>query len=168
MPFVPMPKGVAVTRDLPDWVRLAIADGVVIFGRLEQEAIELAWLLMGADLKQKLKLARNPAQENLIEIVKAVEDAAPGLKLDAMKDTITGLTYERNLIVHGSWSMADQQPWVVWHKFLEDDDSVIGEFFERPRFERFIKIAERLLTTFLRFHTEVEGQTGKKTSAVPR
>ncbi len=123
---------------------------------------------MGADLKQKLKLARNPAQDNLTDIVKAVEAAAPGLKLDAMKDAIARLTYERNLIVHGSWSMADQRPWVAWHKFLQDDDSIIGEFFEKPRFARFMKVAERLLATFLRYHTELEGLTGKKTSAAPR
>jgi len=168
VPHVPMPEGVALSRDLPDWVRLAIADAVVVFGRLEQEAVEIAWLLKGADLKQKLKLARNPAQENLTFLVAFIERAAPGLKLDAMKDAIAGAAYERNLIAHGSWSMANRKPWVVWHKFLEDDDSVIGEFFERPRFERFMKITGRLLADFLRYHSEFESLTGKKTTSVPR
>ena len=80
-----MSDDVALTRGLPDWVRLAIADAIVVFGRLEQEAVEIAWLLRGSDLKQKLKLARNPAQENLTFLVTFIESAAPGLKLDAMK-----------------------------------------------------------------------------------
>ena len=64
--------------------------------------------------------------------------------------------------------MANQKPWVVWHKFLEDDDSVIGEYFEKPRFDRFMKITGRLLADFLRYHSELEHLTGKKTTSVPR
>jgi hypothetical protein len=37
-----MPEGVVLSRELPKWVKLSIADVVVVFGRMEQEAIEIA------------------------------------------------------------------------------------------------------------------------------
>jgi hypothetical protein len=40
-----MHGGASFNRELPDWVRFAIADAVVVFGRLEQEIIEIAWLI---------------------------------------------------------------------------------------------------------------------------
>ncbi|MDQ2742770.1 MAG: hypothetical protein M3Z66_10825 [Chloroflexota bacterium] len=165
---VSMPEGVRPSAELPDWVRLAIADTVVIFGRMEQEIIEISWILEDANLKQKLKLARTPAKENFIAVLESIERHEPGLKPDALKDGFKRLRDERNLIVHGAWTMMDDKPWVVWHKFLEDDDSIIGELFEQWRFERFMKIGERLLGLLRRFHDMLEAQTGKKTSAVPR
>jgi hypothetical protein len=168
MTHVPMPEGVRLSTALPDWARLAIADAVVVFGRMEQEIIEISWILRDADLKQKLKLARTPATENFITVLESVERRQEGLKLDALKDGFRSMADERNLIVHGAWTMVDDKPWVVWHKFLEDDDSIIGEFFEPWRFERFMKKGDHLLGMLRRFHDMLEVQTGKKTSAVPR
>jgi hypothetical protein len=45
MSVVPMPEGVVLSRELPEWVKLSIADAVIVFGRIEQEAIEIAWLI---------------------------------------------------------------------------------------------------------------------------
>jgi hypothetical protein len=165
---VPMPENVRLSAELPEWLRFAIADAVVLFGRMEQEIIEIAWLLNDATLKEKLKLARNPATETFLAILESVEQREPGLKLDALKDGFTTLAQERNVIVHGAWTMADDKPWVVWHKFLEDDESIIGEFFEALRFERFDKKGLVILAMLRRFHDTLEEQTGKKTSAVPR
>ena len=36
---VPMHEGACLSPELPDWVRLAVADAVVTFGRMEQEFI---------------------------------------------------------------------------------------------------------------------------------
>lgn len=165
---VPMPEGVRLSTELPDWVRLAIADAVVVFGRMEQEIIEISWILKDADLTQKLNRARAPATKNFIAALESIERQQTGLKLDALKDGFRGLADERNLIVHGAWMMVDDRPWVVWHKFLEDDESIIGEFFEQRRFEWFMKKGEHILNTLRRFHDMLEAQTGKKTSAVPR
>jgi hypothetical protein len=135
---------------------------------MEQETIEIAWLLNDTTLKEKLRLARNPATKTFLAILGSVKQQAPGLKLDALKDGFTTLAQERNLVVHGAWTMVDDKPWVVWHKFLEDDDSIIGEFFEASRFERFAITGQHILAMLRRFHDMLEGQTGKKTSAVPR
>jgi hypothetical protein len=166
--YVPMPEGVRLSAELPEWLRLAIADAVVLFGRMEQETIEIAWLLNDATLKERLKLARNPATETFLAILGSVEKQQPGLKLDALKDGFTTLAQERNLVVHGAWTMAHDKPWVVWHKFLEDDDSIIGEFFEALRFERFATKGQHILAMLRRLHNVLEEQTGKKTTAVPR
>jgi hypothetical protein len=132
-----MPKGVRLSSELFEWVKLSIADAVVVFGRMEQEAIEISWVLTDAELKERLKLARTPATENFIAIIESVERSQASLKLDALKNTFRTLADERNLIVHGSWTMTDDKPWVVWHKFAEDTESIIGEHFEAWRFERF-------------------------------
>lgn len=47
---VSMPEGVRLSVELPEWVRLAIADAVVVFGRMEQEIIEISWITKDADL----------------------------------------------------------------------------------------------------------------------
>ena len=129
--FVPMPEGVRLSAELPDWVKLSIADAVVTFGRMEQEIIEISWILKDADLKLKVKLAEYPATANFLAVLESVERAEAGLKLDALKERFKTLAHERNLIVHGAWTMTDEKPWVVWHKFLEDDDSIVGEHFEK-------------------------------------
>jgi hypothetical protein len=43
--------------------------------------------------------------------------------------------------------MAGGKPYVVWHKFGTDTDSVMGEFIEVHRFEHFRRRAEKLLET---------------------
>lgn len=166
--FTEMPPNTCLSADLPEWLRLAIADAVVVFGRMEQEAIEISWLLNDAELKQRLKIAQFPATKNFIEIIEAVERAKDSLKLDAVKDAFRSLANERNLMVHGAWAMTDEKPWVVWHKFAEDTESVIGEHFEAWRFERFMVKAEHLLNTLRRYHDQLEAQTGKRTTAMPR
>jgi hypothetical protein len=163
-----MPEGVRLSAEIPKQVRFAIADAVIAFGRIEQELIEIAWVLSNADLKHRLKIARAPTAENFIAIIEAVEQALSGLKLDALKDTARRLADDRNLIVHGAWTMTDDKPWVVWHKFAEDTDSVIGEHFEPWRFERFMTKSLHILGMLRQFHDMLELQTGIRTTSVPR
>jgi hypothetical protein len=64
--------------------------------------------------------------------------------------------------------MTNDKPWVVWHKFAEDTESIIGEHFEAWRFERFMTKGNHILDMLRMYHNMLEAQTGKKTSAVPR
>ena len=64
--------------------------------------------------------------------------------------------------------MTDGMPWVVWHKFAEDTESIIGEYFEAWRFKRFMTKGNHILDTLRKYHNMLEAQTGKQTSAVPR
>jgi hypothetical protein len=103
-------------------------------GQLEQEIIEISWLIKGAEaVTDRVRLSRNPANENFVEIVNLVEQTA-GQRFDGLRVTFSNLSYDRNLIVHGSWLMVDDRPYVVWHKFLEDTDSVMGEYYVSAEF----------------------------------
>ena len=44
---------------------------------MEQETIEIAWLLNDTTLKEKLRLARNPATKTFLAILGSVEDSKP-------------------------------------------------------------------------------------------
>jgi hypothetical protein len=142
-----MLPGTPLSAELPDWVKLNIADCIVVFGRLEQTVIEIAWEVAGTtEIKERLKRARQPANNNFEEMLAVIEEAA-GTKFDALRTAFDGLSKDRNLIAHGSWLMAGDKPYVVWHKFLTDTESVMGEFFEDHRFNHFKQRAEKLLET---------------------
>ncbi|MGX8011382.1 hypothetical protein ACVDG8_021660 [Mesorhizobium sp. ORM8.1] len=163
-----MPKGVQLSLDIPSPVKVALADAVIVFGRIEQELVEIAWILSGADLKQRLQIARTPTKDNFVAIVEAIEKAQPGLKLEALKEAVLQLASDRNLMVHGAWTMTDDRPWVVWHKFAEDIDSVVGEHFDPARFERFMTKSLNILGMLREFHDILDAQTGIKATAIPR
>jgi len=163
-----MPEDVRLSLELPEWVKLSIADAVVLFGRIEQEVIEISWVLTDAGLKERLKVARNPATDNFIAIIDSAERSWGHLTLDTLKDGFRELANDRNLIVHGAWTMTDEKPWVVWHKFAEDTENIIGEHFEAWRFERFMAKGAYLLDMLRKLHNALEAQTDKKTTAIPR
>ncbi len=166
MVTVPMHDGATFSWVLPDWVKLAIADSLVVFGRMEQKIIEIAWLLKDADVKEKVKTARAPAVENFEGIIGIMEEHE-GKKFEGLRKTFDALSRDRNLIAHGCWLMIDgNRPWVVWHKFIEDDSSVIGEFYERPRFDDFKKKAEYLYEMCGKYHHMLEQALGRTTSAL--
>ena len=156
-----MPEGVYLSNELPDWVRLSIADAVVLFGRLEQEIIEISWILKDAKLKERLKLAKEPAVNNFIAVIEAVERASvehqTPVNLQETKDGFKELAYQRNLMVHGSWRMADGKPVVVWHKFLEDEDTVVGVVYGKWEFDWFMDVGGVLLTSAREFHALLKG-----------
>jgi hypothetical protein len=103
---IEMMHGVAsFTRELPDWVRLAIADAVVLFGRLEQEIIEIAWLVKGASEKEeRVKVARRPATDNFDDVLKLVE-AAAGSEFADLRSTFDG-SCQRSKFDH-AWCVVD-------------------------------------------------------------
>jgi hypothetical protein len=166
--YQPMPQGAKLDLSMPEWVKLDIADSVILFGRLEQKVIEIAWDVAGSiEVKERLRRARQPAYDNFDEILAVIEQAA-GTKFDALRLTFEALAKERNLIVHGSWLMADGKPYVVWHKFITDSDSVMGEFFEKGRFDYFKKRGSKLLETCKTWHDMLSEQQGKIQSALNR
>jgi hypothetical protein len=151
-----MPEGTDVTFHVPDWVKLEIAECVIAFSKLEHKAIEIAWSLKNInEVKARVKAARMPATENFDEILSYIEDRA-SVEFAAIRRAFEDLAKERNLISHGVWMMAGEKPYVVWHKFLEDLDSVMGEYFEKPRFDRFRAKANKLLETCVKWHEMLE------------
>jgi hypothetical protein len=159
-----MLPGTPLSAELPDWVKLNIADCIVVFGRLEQTVIEIAWEVAGTtEIKERLKRARQPANNNFDEVLGIVEEVA-GTKFDALRTAFDGLSKDRNLIAHGSWLMAGDKPYVAWHKFLIDNDSVMGEFFEDHRFNHFKRRAEKLLETCRKLFLMLTEASGRERS----
>jgi hypothetical protein len=162
----PMHEGAHLDWRLPEWVKLAMSDCIVLFGRMEQEIIEVVWLLRSADVAVRVKIAREPASRNFEFLIAQLQKES-GKKFDSLSGGFERLTRERNLMAHGAWWMVDEaRPWVVWHKFIEDDGSVIGEYFEKHRFERFMTTAESIYDACRMFHRMLEEGLGVTTSGL--
>lgn len=72
-----MPKGTVLSADIPDWVKLNVADCIIVFGRFEQKTIEIAWEMAGTtEVKQRMKRGRQRAAENFDELVSVIEEPA--------------------------------------------------------------------------------------------
>jgi hypothetical protein len=95
--------------------------------------------------------------------VSVIEEAA-GQKFDALHRAFDELAKDRNLFAHGSWLTAGGRPYVVWHKFVTDADSVMGEFIDAHRFEHFKRRADKLLETCNQWYVMLTEQTGRKRS----
>lgn len=155
-PRPPPPTSIAIpgmtwSFDLPDRLKLAIADAIAIFSRIDHAIIECIWILEQADLKRKKQIAKEHAHENINFIRSVVEEH---MKLDIPEswDVLVELRQERNLIAHGVWMMRfggdtagelaappTGLPMVLWHsKMLESGDFVTAESFDYWRFDKFM------------------------------
>ena len=141
--------GMAWSFKLPDRLRLAIADAVTIFARIDHAIIESIWVLEQADLKRKKQIAKEHAYEN-IKFVRGVVEKHMNLDIPPTWDALDELRTERNLIAHGVWMMRFGRdsagemttpptglPMVLWHsKMLESDSFVTAESFDYWRFDK--------------------------------
>jgi hypothetical protein len=170
----PPPTSIAIpgmtwSFDLPDRLKLAIADAVTIFSHIDCMVIESVWALDQADLKRKKQISRDHAHEN-IKFVRAVVEEHMKLEIGPTWDALDEMRRERNLIAHGVWSVRfggdtpeqtgtkpEGLPMVLWHsKMLESDDYVTAESFDYWRFDKFMDRARVLLDTFRQFKTMCE------------
>jgi hypothetical protein len=170
----PPPTSIAIpgmmwSFDLPDRLKLAIADAVAIFSRIDHAVIECIWMLEQADLKRKKQIAKEHAHEN-INFIRSVVEEHMNLKIPETWDALAELRQERNLIAHGVWMMRfggdsvgeraappTGLPMVLWHsKMLESGDFVTAESFDYWRFDKFMSRARVLLDTFLKFRAMAE------------
>lgn len=156
--------GMTWSFELPDRLKLAIADAITVFSRVDHAVIECIWVLEQADLKRKKQIAKERAHEN-IKFVRSVVEEHMKLDIPETWDAVDELRQERNLIAHGVWMMrfggdsADELvapptglPMVLWHsKMLESGDFVTAESFHYWRFDKFMDRARVLLNTFLQF-----------------
>jgi hypothetical protein len=174
--------GMTWTFNLPPELKIAIAEAVTVFSRIDHAIIECIWALEAADLKRKRQIAKEHAHEN-IQYVRRVVKEHLGLEVSETWDALAALRNERNLIAHGVWTMqfggtlpegteaSDPKvgrPMVLWHsKMLESGDFVTAESFDYWRFKRFMDHAQVLLKTFLDFKNMAEDaiEADKRTRA---
>jgi hypothetical protein len=144
---------------LPDKLRLAIADAIIVFARMETTLLEIVWILEESNLEEKQVLVRDVVSKNFKKLKKVVT-GLPGAETGRIWPTLEKLANERNLIAHGFWAVDDKhddRPVVMSHKFLESEDYVTGEHFDYARFDSFMKRAEHLLNTFRQFRVMLDG-----------
>jgi hypothetical protein len=131
-----LPDGRILDTALSVQLRLAIADAVVMYSRLDTMILEIIWELRKSDLNEKRKLAKRSAAKNFEELKEHVRALG---SFDAIWKSLEQLKDERALIAHGSWFLIDGKPFVLWHKeFLTYKDEVTAELFDERRFERFM------------------------------
>jgi hypothetical protein len=148
----PPPPGLTYTLELPDRLKLAIADAVILYARLESLCIECIWEIENADFERKREIAKNWGEQNF-KLVKKAVGALPGGNDASTRiwPTLRWLGKERNIIAHSVWLWSDShhRPMAVWHsKYLETNEWVGAEFYDWERFERFDKRVKALVNLF--------------------
>jgi hypothetical protein len=138
-----------VSGNIPDKLTMAIGDAVRIFSMIDSCALEIVWLIAGAELAEKKRLAKEHAANNL----KTFEDAIcqlPNVESDEIFSAGRELRRERNLIAHGVWLVYNVGlPHVTWHaRFLESDDYAVVEAFSDDRFDSFLERGRAVLDAF--------------------
>ena len=149
----PTPKW---SSKLPDKLKLAIADCILLYSNIESCIVELVWLLEEADFQRRREIARSWSSRNF-KIVKQVIKAIPGAESDAIWPTLTDLGEERNLIGHGVWLITHEgRPMVVWHARSENHQNIEAQYFDWARFDRFLELGSAVLKTFAEFKKLIE------------
>ena len=160
-----------------DELKLAIAEAVTIFSRIDHAVIESVWVLEQADLKRKKQIAKEHAHEN-IKFIRGVVEEHMKLEMPPTWDALAELRQERNLIAHGVWRVRfggdtpgerggppKGLPMVLWHsKMRESGDFVTAESFDYWRFEKFMRRARILLNTFHKFSTMAKRRSRRKSA----
>lgn len=153
----PIHSGARCSFELPTKLKAAIADAITIWSRIDMAVLEINWVVQSADANQKRKLAKQKTWQNFRDFKNYMQLPNVGVDFDTLWRTVDRLTDERHLIAHGSWMIVDDtRPLVVWHKYLENNDTVIGEYFDYSRFERFMSSAQKLMemVTTIKIFTE--------------
>jgi hypothetical protein len=165
IPVLNMLPGAQFDFSMPDWTKALIADCIIIFGRVEQKAIEIVWVVEKSTGPGRARVAKRKARQNFAIAVKN-KAGTTDAKIEEHVSGFNDLSNLRNLMAHGAWVMVNGVPWVVWHKFIVDDGSVVGEFCQRARFEAFKRDANQMLVMLSEIHKDVEAAAGIRTSAL--
>jgi hypothetical protein len=152
-----LPADTVLSFILPEKLRLAIADAIVIQSRIENCVVEIIWMLKGVPQEQR----QNIAKESAADSFKRLRKALPGEPLplaDKFWETLTELRRQRNLIAHGSWAiMSDGRPLVVWHSLdAGGNDYVTSTIVDDEYFDWFMRQANQAFIAFSKIRNALE------------
>ena len=115
-------SGSDVSFQIPDNLKCAIADCILLHSKIENITVEILWIVERADLNRKRQISTRRGSLNTDELKKVIE-ALPDVETDAIWQTCKYLSDERHIIAHGVWFMMDQmKPYVVWHKWIDTNE----------------------------------------------
>jgi hypothetical protein len=141
---------------VPNKLKLAIADCILLYSNIESCIVELVWLIEDADIERRREIAKSWSTKNF-KIVKQVIKSIPGAESDAVWPILKDLGEERNLIGHGVWMIShDGRPMVVWHARSESLDHIEAQYFDWARFDQFLELGSAVLKTFSEFKELLE------------
>ena len=93
--------------ELPDQLKIAIADAIVLYRRIDSCCVEIIWELEQANLERKKEIAKARGDQNFRLLKQAVHQI-PGAKTDKIWAALMALGKERNLIGHGVWMWTNE------------------------------------------------------------
>jgi hypothetical protein len=150
-PSVEIP-GLAWSGELPFELKVAIAEAVTLFSRIDDMVIRVLWAGEMADLKRRKQTMKNRSFTNLEYLEAFVKAHLGGIEIPETWASLAALRQERNMIAHGVWGMSEGVPTVIWHeKMLESDEFETAELYDYERFKVFTDKAMKLLDTFARY-----------------
>ncbi len=128
-----------LSDDMPDSIKIAIADAVMAYAIMEGTAERLIWDITGLSYDDGRLLTRTDSSEKF-EVLKTLTENY-GLIIHYNRKTtqdmwtaIRQLMPVRNLIVHGIWAMLDHQiPVTISPRLSTTTGNVVGEAFPLER-----------------------------------
>jgi hypothetical protein len=133
-----------LSSNIPDEIKLAIADSVIAYAAMENAAERLIWDISGLSYDDGRLLTRSGGDK--LEILRKLIEGH-GLIVYRSRQTtidmwvaIKELTAVRNLIVHGVWAMLDSAIVVsISNRLRSDYGQVEGEPFSLGRLQAFVR-----------------------------
>jgi hypothetical protein len=129
-----------LSDNIPDEIKIAIANSIIAYSAMENAAERLIWDVAGLSYDDGKLLTRNGA--NKFDILKQLLEQH-GVVVHysrrttiSMWDAIRQVVPTRNLIVHGVWAMLDNaMPVSISYKLSSDTGHVLGEPFDLERLQ---------------------------------
>jgi hypothetical protein len=141
-----------ISFDLPDGLKLAIANAVTSFAKLEMAIEELIWELIGLSFAHGRLLTRMDTRPKFELVKKLVLDLVPEKDRKTIAPNIwqamTILREDRNEIVHGTWVIFNGKPAIVSHRYSAPPDEIGTRSFSIDELKRFVRKAEMLEKLF--------------------
>jgi ribosomal protein S25 len=143
-----------LSDDIPDAIKIAIADAVMAYALMEGTAERLIWDITGLSYDDGRLLTRTDSSDKF-EVLKTLTENY-GLIIHYSKETriemwaaIKQLMPIRNLLVHGIWAMLDHQiPVTISRRFKTTTGNVLGEAFPLERLQSMARQCYRVKKSF--------------------
>ena len=149
-----MPK-TKISFDLPDDLKLAIADAVTSFAKLEMAIEELIWAFVGVSISHGRMLTRMDTRPKFELLKKLVLEFVPVEQRKTIAPHLwkglDQLREDRNDIVHGAWAILDGSKVVtVSHRYSAEPDEVGTKPYSIELLKLFVRRAATMEEHFVK------------------
>lgn len=153
-----------VSRDLPDPVKVAIADVIIAFSLLDAAAEQFIWQLCGLSFEDGRLLTTMDTRPKFnvlkaLVLKRGITLSNPPLP-DSFWDTLDNLREYRNQVAHGQWAMYDRQvPITASFRIIDKQTGrIIADAFSIERMEAIASQCRRCFDYLGRLGTAHQAQ----------